>query len=170
MKYFFTLFIVLCFLEGFAQITEKENAALDKLIESKVEIEADALTSSVLQKMFDAEFFILKRTPLYKSNGGFSELVMMKHDGKMSEVEEAENLVPILKSDYKIADESNARDMKKALTLLLPGMGNNDKIIRNENQWILVCNEFFDDKEGFVVTTENDGKVSNIEYSSNLEF
>lgn len=170
MKCFFTLFIMFCFLSGFAQITEKESAALDKLIESKVEIEADALKSSVLQKMFDAEFFTVKRIPLYKANGGFSEKVLMKHDGIMSEVEVAENLVPILKSDFKITDENSARDLKKALALVMPGMGNDDKIVQKENQWILVCNQFFDDKEGFIVSTETDGKVSNIEYSSELEF
>ncbi len=170
MKWFFTLVIMFCFLAGFAQITEKEIAALDKLIESKVEIEADALKSSVLQKIFDAEFFTVKRIPHYKANGGFSEKVLMKHDGIMSEVENAENLVPILESDFKISDENSARDLKKALALLLPGMGNNNQIIHKENQWILVCNEFFDDKEGFIVSTENGGKVSNIEYSSKLEF
>ncbi len=170
MKQLFILLAMLLNFSAFSQLSDAENKALDKLIADKVEIEADVLKSSVLKKMFDTEFYTIKRTPHYKANGGYFELILMKNDGKMTEVEDAAALVPLFKSDFKMKEESNARDLKMALALLLSsGSGSEDEIIHKENQWILVCEEWFGEKKGFIVSTEPDGKVSKIEYSSKLE-
>lgn len=170
MKQLFILLAMLCSISAFSQISDAENKALDKLIASKLEIDADALKSSAINALFDAEFFTLKRTPHYNENGGYSETILMKQNGKMVEVSDEELLVPALKSSYKLTSETEAQQLKDALALLLvSASGSENEIVQKDKQWILVCEEWFGDKKGFVVTTETDGKVIKIEYSSELE-
>lgn len=170
MKNLFFLIGILLSFSAFSQLSDAENKALDKLIASKVEIDADVLKSSVIKKVFDGKFYTLKRTPHYDQNGGYSEMVLMKQNGKMIEVDDAKLLVPQIKNSFKLTNETEARQLKDALALLLEsGAGSENEIVQKDKQWILVCAEWFGDKNGFVVTTENGGKVSKIEYSSELE-
>ena len=87
---------------AFCQLSDTENKALDELIASKVEIEANAIKSSVLTNTFDASFFKLKRTPHYNENGGYHESILMKQDGKMLEVSDVEQLIPFIQEDFKL--------------------------------------------------------------------
>lgn len=170
MKNLIVLIGILFSFSAYCQLSEKENKALDELIATQVEIEADVLKSSVLKTLFDAEFFKLKRTPHYNENGGYSETILMKQNGKMLEISEVELLVPVLKSSFKLSSEAEAQLLKSALRLLLEsGNGNEDEIVQKGSQWILVTEEWFGDKNGYVVSTENGGTVSKIEYKSKLE-
>ncbi|MDA3866765.1 MAG: hypothetical protein PF489_08470 [Salinivirgaceae bacterium] len=170
MKKLFFLLAIFCSVSAYSQLRDAENKALDELITSKVEIEADAVKSGVLKKTFDASFFKLKRTPHYNENGGYHESILMKQNGKMLEVSDVEQLIPFIKKDFTVKSQADASQLKDALKLLLDSAtGSEDEIVQKGNQWILVCEEWFGDKKGFVVTTEAGGKVSKIEYSSKLE-
>lgn len=170
MKQLFFLLALLFSFSAFCQLSDAENKALDKLIASKVEIEADVLKSKAIKSVFDAEFFTLKRTPHYDKNGGYRTTVVMKQNDKMLEVDDAELLIPQIKSSFKLTNETEARQLKAALSLLLESAsGREGEIVQKGDQWVLVCEEWFGDKQGFVVSTENGGKVSKIEYSSKLE-
>lgn len=155
---------------AFGQLTDTEDKALDKLIASQVEIEADAINTKVLKNTFDATFYKVKITKHFNNNGGFNEIVLMKQNGKMLEVTEAESLVPFIKADFKLNSMAEASQLKEALKLILDSAyGRENEISQKGNQWILVCEEWFGDRKGFVVTTENGGKISKIEYSNKLE-
>jgi hypothetical protein len=94
----------------------------------------------------------------------------MKQNGKMLEVSDVEQLIPFIKKDFTVKSQADASQLKDALKLLLDSAtGSEDEIVQKGNQWILVCEEWFGDKKGFVVTTEAGGKVSKIEFSSKLE-
>ena len=69
MKQLFFLLAMFCSVSAFSQLSDAEDKALDKLIASKVEVEADVLKSSAIKALFDVEFFALKRTPHYNENG-----------------------------------------------------------------------------------------------------
>jgi hypothetical protein len=169
MKNLFLLIAVLISFSAFSQLSDEENNALNKLIKEQIEIEADALKSAAVEKVFNANFFKITRTPHYNSNGGFSQMILMKHNGKMQEVVEANMLLPVLKSNFKISDNSEARDLKEALTILLAMTSRTDEIVQKDTQWILVCEERFGEKNGFVITTNNNGKVLDIEYASDIQ-
>lgn len=170
MKQVFILLAMLLSFSAFSQLSDAENKALDKLIASKVEIDADVLKSSAIKALFDAEFFTLKRTPHYNENGGYHESILMKQNGKMHEVTDAAQLTPFIRNDFKLKSQADASQLKDALKLLLDSAsGSEDGIVQKEGQWILVCEEWFGDKKGFIVTTEKGGTVSKIEYSSKLE-
>jgi hypothetical protein len=155
---------------AFSQLSDAENNALDDLIASQLEIEVDAIKATAVKNVFDAAFFRLKTIPHYNNNGGFHETVLMKLNGRIVEVMEADSLVPFIRSDFKLTRQADAAQLKDALKLLLDSAsGREDEIIQKEDQWILVCEEWFGDKKGFVVTTEDGGKVIKIEYSSKLE-
>ena len=156
---------------AFSQLSDAENKALDDLIASQIEIEVDAIRVSALKTVFDAAFFKLKTIPHYDNNGGFHETVLMKHNGKITEVMEADSLVPFIRSDFKITNQTDAAQLKEALKLLLDSAsGREDEIIQKEDQWILVCDDWFGEKRGFVVITDSNKNIQSIEYSDNLEF
>ncbi len=58
MKQIFFLLAMLLSFSAYSQLSETENRALDELIASEVEIEADALKSRVVASIFDAAFFL----------------------------------------------------------------------------------------------------------------
>jgi hypothetical protein len=164
------LFSMLFSFSAFSQLSNAENKALDELIANQVEIETDAIKATAVKNVFDAAFFRLKTIPHYNNNGGFHETVLIKHNGKILEVMEADSLVPFIRSDFKLTKQADAAQLKDALKLLLDSAsGREDEIVQKDQQWILVCEEWFGDKKGFVVTTEDGGKVIKIEYSSKLE-
>ncbi len=170
MKQLSFLLAMLLSYSAYSQLGNAENKALDELIAAQVEIEADAIKATALKKVFDAAFFRLKTIPHYNNNGGFRETVLMKQNGKMLEVMEADSLVPFIKSDFKLNSEADAAQLKDALKLILDSAtGSEDEIVQKEDQWILVCEEWFGKKKGIVVTTDSKGKVMAMEYSSNLE-
>lgn len=71
MKHLFFLLAMFLSFSAYSQLSEIENRALDKLISSKVEIEANALKAGVVQSVFDAAFFKVKTIPHYNNNGGY---------------------------------------------------------------------------------------------------
>ncbi len=155
---------------AFSQLSDAENKALDELIANQVEIEVDAIKATAVKNVFDAAFFRLKTIPHYDNNGGFHETVLMKHNAKILEVMEADSLVPFIRSDFKLTKQADAAQLKDALKLLLDSAtGSEDEIVQKGNQWILVCDEWFGEKRGFVVATNSTGKVEAIEYSDKLE-
>lgn len=168
-----TLFLVLGMLfsfSAFCQLSEAEHNAIDKLIDSQVEIEAHALKSRVVESIFDAAFFKVRTIPHYNNNGGFSEIVLVKQAGKMLEVTNAEILLPLIKADFRLNSQAKASQLKEALSLILNNSTDTeDEIVQKENQWILVCEEWFGEKNGFVVDTDSNGKVIAINYISDLE-
>lgn len=152
------------------QLSEKENEALDKLIAEQVDIEADAVKSTAVKQTFSAEFFTAKRTPHYKNNGGFSETVLVKMDGKICEVDNAEMLVPLINSSFTLSSTAQAETLRNALNLLLNQVGaNGNEIVQKNTQWIIVTEEWFGDKNGYVVNTEANGKITEIKYESKLK-
>ena len=164
------LFSMLFSFSAFSQLSDTENKALDKLISSQVEIEADAIKATALKNVFDAAFFKLKTIPHFNNNGGFHETVLMKQNGEMHEVTEADSLVPYIRGDFRLTKQADAEQLKDALKLLLDSAsGREDEIVQKDQQWILVCDEWFGDKRGFVVATNSTGKVEAIEYSDKLE-
>ena len=84
---------------------------------------------------------------------------------------EADSLVPFIRSDFKITNQTDAAQLKEALKLLLDSVsGREDEIIQKDDQWILVCDDWFGEKRGFVVITDSNKNIQSIEYSDNLEF
>lgn len=170
MKQLFFLLAMLFSFSAFSQLSDAENKALDELIATQVEIEADAIKATALKNVFDAAFFRLKTIPHYYNDGGYRETTLIKHNGQMHEVMEADSLVPFIRSDFKLTKQADAAQLKDALKLLLDSAsGSEDEIIQKEDQWILVCDDWFGEKRGFVVDTNSTGKVEAIVYSDNLE-
>ena len=170
MKQLFFLLAMFLSFSAYSQLSETENKALDELIASKVEIEANALKAGVVKNTFDAAFFKVKTIPHYNNNGGYREIVLVKKDGKMLEIMDAETLVPFIRSEFRLNSQAEASQLKDALNLLLDSAtGSEDEIVQKGNQWILVCEEWFGEKNGFVVETDSNGKITTMNYVSDLE-
>lgn len=88
----------------------------------------------------------------------------------MLEIMNAETLVPFIRSDFRLNSQVEATQLKDALNLLLDSAtGSEDEIVQKGNQWILVCEEWFGEKNGFVVDTDASGKITTMNYVNDLE-
>ncbi len=112
----------------------------------------------------------MRTIPHYNNNGGFSEIVLVNQDGKMVEVTDAETLLSFINADFRLDNQATASQLKDALILLLNRSTDTaEEIVQKENQWILVCEEWFGEKNGFVVDTDSNGKITTMNYVSDLE-
>lgn len=171
MKIIILLLVTFAFChQSYGQISDDENKALDKFIATQTNIEADVIKSSILDKLFDATFFDVKKIPLYSNDGSFSEMVLMKSRLGIHDVENTEILVPLIKDEIILTDETVAKQFQKAFTLLFKhDPVKNPEIIKKENQWIFVQSDWFGEKSGFIVNTDTEGNVKEIFKSGELE-
>ncbi len=168
-KVFFVLLFLIVSYSGSAQLTKNDNAKLDEFISKNVKVEADLIRSASLLHLTEAEFFSVNRTANYKG-GPSNEYILIKHKGVMQELNSPLFLVSLIRDDYKLKKDVDAKHMQKALSLLFDnGMIGNQEIIQKENQWIFVQNDWFGDKSGFIVNISHKGKVLEIKQSEKLE-
>ncbi len=166
----FVFALVLLSFMGNASAQEKENKDLDAFVKSQVEIDVDQIKSSALEKVLNASFFKVKRTKLYENNGGFTETVLMKTGNGMQELYEPKEFIPSIKKDFKLDGDKASEDFQKVLNLLFDVMGSSkQEIVEQDNRWIFVQNEWFGEKQGYVVITDGEGMIIEIEKSDNIE-
>ncbi|MBI9071637.1 MAG: hypothetical protein JEY94_08555 [Melioribacteraceae bacterium] len=152
------------------QVPDNENKALDEFISKQIKIEADVIKSAALEHILDALFFNVKRIPLYKGDNSYNEMVLMKNADGIKEFENTDMLIPIIKEDIKLNNEAVAKQFQKVFTLLFKNdIVRNQEIINKDNQWIFVQGEWFGKKTGYIVKTDSNGKVQEIEKSEELK-
>lgn len=163
------LLLLIISFSGSAQLTKDDNVKLDEFISKNVKIEADLIRSASLLHLTEVEFFSVIRTADYKG-GSSNKYILMKYRGGMQELNSPLPLVSLIRDDYKLKKDVDAKHMQKALSLLFDnGMIGNQEIIQKENQWIFVQNDWFGDKTGFIVNISQKGKVLEIKQSEKLE-
>ncbi len=169
-RLYLLLLAFFCLMVLHAQLSDTENEKLNELISNQVKLEADAITSSAINKVFDARFIKVKRTPLYKTSGAYTDAVFVKNGDELSEVNDANSLVPSLMKAFIVNDEQHAKQLQAALTAIL-GDGNEREqaLLPTDNGWLLVQSEWFGEKRGYIVTVDDKARVQTITYSDNLK-
>jgi len=161
---------IFCWLMGSAQLSTKENADLDKLIDSQVKLEVEELTSSRLKLMLEGQFFKVKRTPLFKSHGGYTDDVLIKSDGELWKLDDPNLLVDRFRANYLIKEKSDALKLQKVLSLLFDDAPSQDQaLVQKGNTWLMVQREWFGEKQGYIVTTDDSGQVKEINYTDQIK-
>lgn len=171
MKKFQVLFlgIVTCCV-SFAQISASEETELDILIQDQVRTEADELKSASINQLFEATFYTVKRIRLYETNESFNDYLFCKQSGIMKQIEEPNELVACLKKDFRLKDEASAGVLQKALTLLFNDVSaRNQDVVHKEGVWYIIQGDWFGTKNGYVVKTDENGIVSEIERNEEIE-
>lgn len=153
----------------YGQLTPEEEQALTELIEENIEITADYFKDKCLNEVCDATFYKVKQVPKYKSNGEYSEILLVQTDSGYCEVSWANDLLPVLDDEFKLTSQEEAQTFEKLLDKLFPVFSSSEKqIIQQENKWIFVRSERWGEIEGTIVTVNDAGAVINIESNQTI--
>ncbi len=97
--------------------------------------------------------------------------IAVQQHGNYYELKEYSQLLSLIKSDFKIADEKQAELFQDALNVVFPVDAYNRKYVENyneENGWVFVRGLAFERKYGIVVKLNDSQEVLEIEYKSAL--
>jgi hypothetical protein len=78
------------------------------------------------------------------------------------------DLLPAIRSDFSLKDESDAKVFETALDKIKPPDWSNKKYkehLKIDNKWYFVRGKFFDSKSAYIVTIDQSGKITKIDYN-----
>ena len=156
-------------------IPEKDAVMIDELINSTITIKKVTIESEALAKVFNGTFY--KATPTYNHRGGIAsceEYGMVVYNEKVTELEDVSEtktldfLFSLLKKDLTIRNESEAKIFESALDAIYPVDWTVDaedkKLLQQDGKWLFLRGSFFESKKGFVVTLDQNFRISRIDF------
>jgi hypothetical protein len=162
------------------EATAQDKAFFDKNIGKLVQLDPQPLTGEALGKVFKASFFKVKVS--FGTDGGITTLVVARNGDDLAQVStpgtnaDMPDLKKLVKPDFKLKAEADAKTFEAALDLLYPIDERFDKedlkvkaIKHSGTEWTFVRGKFFDDFKGLVVKTDASGTVTNIKYSLEIK-
>jgi hypothetical protein len=174
-KYYLFIALVFCLLVNASgqNINSNENAVLDKLIQSRLRIEKEKIISDSLAKVFNGTFFRV-RFGSFSADGGewCGNSIVVLLGGKLIEFESrTDSILPLLslvKKEFSLKTQTDAKVVESALAKIYPPSEFSDEkpeIIHNGNNWYFIRGKFFDSKSGYIVSVDQNLRISNIAYS-----
>jgi len=152
------------------ELSEKEITNINTLINSSVQVDADAIISNDLSKILDAKFYNVEAVYLHLGIELISEMIIVKQTDMFNKFYGTNQLVPLIKPTYRITSIDQASDFEKVLDKLFPVFfDSNKEIYQKNNQWFFIRDKSFGEKEGVVVTVDNNGKIIEIENKGGIE-
>ena len=162
-------------------IPASDNLLIDKFIQSVTVIEKERLASDTLQKVFPCTLYKVSLWLTVDKDDSFacgSYTVAIK-DGKLIELQQPSTNKPldqmllILSKTFTVKNETDAKVFEAALDKLYPIIMGSDKEFKEHfkkaNKWYFVRGGLFEDRMGFVLTTDQSSKVTAIEYSMEIK-
>jgi hypothetical protein len=156
-------------------IPEKDAAMIDELINSTISIKKVIIESGELAKVFNGTFY--RAIPTYNHRGGIAsceEYGVVVHNGKVTELEDVSEtktldfLFSLLKKDFTIRNESEAKIFEAALDAIYPIDWTVDaedkKVFQQDGKWLFLRGSFFESVKGFVVTLDQSFGISQIDF------
>jgi hypothetical protein len=155
------------------EIPEKDNSLLDNFIKSKVSILKESIVSDTLAKVFTGTF--------YKVEAGFSftdetssssnEIFNIK-DGAILVIESRPDsmsaLLSLVRKDFYLKTAANAKVFETCLDKIYPMSDMHMEYkehLKIANKWYFIRDKFFDSKSGYIVTLDQNSKITKISYS-----
>lgn len=152
-----------------------DQAFFDKQTSKFIKLQPKRLTADVLGKLFSA---IIYNVNVVNSDGGGSNAVVARIGDDIaiitipSSTADMPDFVKLLKADFMLKSDADAHVFQDALDAIYPidATFNKDdinaKAIRHSgNQWTFVRGKFFDHFKGFIVTADNNGKVTSVKWT-----
>lgn len=146
-------------------LTVDEAQGLENFIKSNITKEYEEIKAGAITELFTAKFFTVSVMHNYTKYSQTDEIIVVKFNGEYSELKSVNDLIKYLDPSYKITSLEDTESFAIAVKTIYPNMYNSfrDGIYQVENEWFFIYNEFFDDKDGIVVTVDDEGKVTAIE-------
>jgi hypothetical protein len=150
-----------------------DQAFFDKQTSKFVKLQPKRLTADAIGKVFSATMYSVT---VVGSDGSSTNSVVARTGDDISIIAipmstaDMPDVVKLIKADFTIKAEADAHVFQSALDVIYPIDSNGDdagaKAIRhNGNQWIFIRGKFFDHFKGFIVTTDDGGKVTGVKWT-----
>lgn len=164
-----------------APVSDEEAKAVNAEVLRRITTEPEKLESEALSKAFAATFYAVKiRISDSKQTTMTIEMQLARLEDKFVEVvkptttQAMPNLSKIVHPDFRMTSEEQAGIFEQALDMIHPmhdsGRKKQPKEIRHEGStWTFIRGSFFGDLSGFIVTTDEAGAVTKIDYSLRIK-
>jgi len=143
---------------------------------SKITIKKENINTEALRRVFNGLFY--RALPQYNhTDGGTAsceEYLLAVHKGQIFELELASEtksldlLFSLLRNEFTIRNESDAKIFEEAIDALYPFDWSDDLELKKhfikDGKWYFIRGEFFDGLKGFIVTLNQSAGISMIEY------
>jgi len=156
-------------------LTAADHKAVEAEVYKRIKVTAKPITAKAVAAVFDAKFIEVEIRVPQSGGHSTSDLTLVKQGDAFIEIEQTSTsqampkLTSLVGKKFKLADDASAALFEAALDALYPiskfGDDKDHKAVTQKGKtWHFVRGEFFDDKKGFVVTTDNAGKITDINF------
>jgi len=162
-----------------AEPTAAEKAFLDQHISDLVKIEYVRVSDPVVLRVFATPFTTVN-IDISDGDGGtnHSSILVTRRDDKLVGITRPSTdgdcpaIRQMFRPDFRLKNDNDARMLQAALDAIFPITGSSDqkaKTFRHAGQkWTFVRGDFFEEKMGFVLTTDNSGAITGVSYVMKL--
>lgn len=158
-----------------AQDAASDQAFFDRQTDKFIKLQPERMTAEALTKVFSAIIYHVK---VVASDGSSANTVVARTGDQITMISipgtttDMPDLAKLFKPDFTLKSEADSRLMQDALDVMYPidTTFNKDdinaKAMRHTgNQWIFIRGKFFDHFRGFIITTDNSGKVTAVKWT-----
>ena len=153
-------------------ITQKDNSLIDNLYISKMNIKKERLSSEELGKVFSGTFYRVSPRFAFGADETMfacTKKIMIINNGKIFEMASfATNLEPLIKNNFFLKTETDVNTFEAALDAIDPigewDMGDKEHL-KKDNKWYFVRKVGFGYKHAYIVITDQNSKITDIDYS-----
>lgn len=150
---------------------EVEEFVKDEIVKN-IEVTAEKYDDEKVRKCFSGTFYKVEiKTP--QPGGGsvtVGGLYLKDEEGvrsvpKPMTTAEMPQLLAIANPNFKLRTAEDGKTIQGALTTLYPSAVDDDveqRVLQNGTTWSLIMDDFFDDFSGFVIETDEQGKITQI--------
>ncbi len=118
----------------------------------------------IVKPFFVKLFQLFERDCTSKEDCGHFNHTVLKSGDTLIELTGPDVLLPYISSDFKLKSEAEADEFEQMLDKLFPVFFSSGKeIYKEDNMWFFIREESFGEKNGVVVTVDNDGVILMIE-------
>lgn len=159
-------------------IPENDRTLIDNFIKSITSVEKVKIESDTLARVFKGSFYTATMVfSVDEGTSSCSEYWFAINNGKLMQLEitsskkKLDVLFSLLKENVQIKNESDARIFETALDKIYPmswSEAEAKKHIKTGSKWYFIRGKFFDTSKGFVVTLDQNSKITQIDYDLEL--
>lgn len=166
------IYITMILLLSASMVKGQDDKVIENLYRSKVSLEKEKIESPELSKVFTGNFYRI--TPHFNIGDDPSlftctKKIMIIKDGKLIEMASfATNIDQLIKNTFLLRAEADALTLEKAIDAIDPlSDWDQDKKehLKKDNKWYFVRGSGFGYKQAYIVTTDSNSKITDIDYS-----
>ncbi len=153
-------------------VSDEDLKAIQEYYDSRTTYEEQMITSTVLPQVFTGKFYNITETIKFDEYSYLqSSFVVCSANDGYKVLKEKEELMQAVNPGFILNSDVQAVMFQDAINAIYPpGTFEKDKIkfYKKESNWIFVRDESFGEEEGFVVKTNEKGKITEILYKSEI--